>query len=349
MATAWHWAHPAYLALLPACLLPAGWFWWQDRHRRGLAFTQVNLVTELLSHPRQYVRYSRAFLQSLACAGLLLALARPQAPLISALGAQSPEVLVVLDVSRSMRADDVVPTRLGAAKRLIAGLAARHPASRFGLVVFAGASQMRVPLTDDLDMFAGAVADTEITESPGEGTAIGDALALGLERLTADRQAVSKSGSGPGSWLVLFTDGANHLGRDPEEVAGNLERFRVGLGVVGMGSEHPTLRREWDEVAQARRPLQDVFGRAQTWEPLDLGSLQRLAARSQQGFFTRGDNPQGAAALDPIWGQVNFSSGKRPFSWPVQEWFWLPLALALSALAADFVLARIWFRRLLEA
>jgi Ca-activated chloride channel family protein len=245
-----------------------------------------------------------------------------------------------------MRADDVSPNRLGAAKQFAAALAARHPGARFGLVVFAGTGQSRVPLTDDLDLFAAEVGGLEATDGPGEGTALGDALALGAERL---RAAVNPAQAAlPWQRLVLITDGANHAGRDPETVALHLARESIGLGVVGVGSEKTTVRREWDEVTQARRPLQDAYGRNQTWEPLDAAGLQRLAARAG-GLFVRADDPRGAAALDPLFARAPGPAPVRTAPGPPRHWFWLPLAAALLALGSEFALAKTLFRPLQDA
>lgn len=335
--------------MLPIGLLPLGLAFWQDRRRRGLIFTRTSLAKELLRHPRQYVHYNLAVWRGLAWAGLILALAGPWTPSSppAVVVGQPLDVLVVLDVSRSMRADDVIPNRLGAAKRFITALVARHPASRFGLAVFAGTSQARVPLTDDLEMFSAELAGTEVADGPGEGTALGDALALGVQRLAAAGKTDLGISAQP--LLILVTDGANHAGRDPAAAAGTLAQAQIGLGVVGVGLDHPTIRREWDEITQTRRPLQDAFGHVQTWEPLELSGLQHLAARGAPGIFVNGNDVQAAAVLDSLWKPTISGPGRRARSGQVQQWFWLPLAGALLALGFEFVLAKTVFRRLQDA
>jgi Ca-activated chloride channel homolog len=213
-------------------------------------------------------------------------------------------------------------------------------------VVFAGAGQSRVPLTDDLDLLAAEVAGLEATDGLGEGTALGDALALGAERL---RAAVNPAAATlPWQRLVLITDGANHAGRDPDSEARRLAQESIGLGVVAVGTEKATLRREWDDTAQARRPVQDAYGRNQTWEPVDAAGLQRLAARAG-GFFVRAGNPQGEAALDPLFAPSAAPAPRRQGKGSPRSWFWLPLAGALLALGIEFALAKIVFRRLQDA
>ena len=138
------------------------------------------------------------------------------------------DLVIVLDISRSMDVRDVQPSRLAAAKAAVAQTLARLGGDRVGLVVFAGSSRLRFPLTTDLD------AATQVISSLESGTIIvegGSNAALGLDLAIA----AFDEGSATGRAVLLLTDG-DDLGGDPAASAERFRRSGIDLLVAGVGT-----------------------------------------------------------------------------------------------------------------
>ncbi len=221
---------PAFLLLL---ILPmmAGFFFWRERIRqrrlRQLAEPST-LVT--LSETDDRSRFARFALWLLTLAALIVALAQPvfgvDAEVIETRGLA---IVVVLDVSASMDAQDLVPSRLERAKLAIRDLFSEADGNLFGLVLFAGDAFVQVPLTSDLDSaltFVDAASTRSVTR---QGTAIDDALRLALA--TFDERISSAS------IIVLMTDGENQTHNDPAAVAQMAAERGATVHVLGFGTE----------------------------------------------------------------------------------------------------------------
>ncbi len=137
------------------------------------------------------------------------------------------DVVVCLDVSRSMLARDVSPSRLAAAHAELAALAERAHGDRLGLVAFAGESRIVVPLTRDAATFADLALRTDPLSVERGGTDLGAALDTALVALAA--------GSGENEAIVLLTDGEDHEGRGLRVAARCRERG-IAVHCVGFGS-----------------------------------------------------------------------------------------------------------------
>lgn len=152
-----------------------GLWLWADRRRMRYAVRYTNLdVLATVVSGRPYARYVPAALVVLGVGALLVALARPEVERM--LVTERATVILVVDTSRSMQAEDVAPTRLGAAQEAIRTFLDQAPDDlRVGLVVFAGDTQVATPPTNDHELVEAAVTDIEEFLVFG-GTAIGDAL-----------------------------------------------------------------------------------------------------------------------------------------------------------------------------
>lgn len=215
------------LLLVPALTLFLAWA--LIRKRRALArFAHQAMVPRLVDHSSQAWQYVRYLLLLAGLFFLVLTLTGPQ------FGAKTEvhrrrgvDVMVALDVSRSMLAGDVKPSRLGRAKHQIAELLDQLEGDRVGLVLFAGHAFVQCPLTVDygaLRMFLD-LADTGAV--PVQGTALADAIALAA-RCLPESEAQDKA-------IVLFTDGENHLG-DPKAAAEEAAAKGIRIFAVGVGS-----------------------------------------------------------------------------------------------------------------
>jgi Ca-activated chloride channel homolog len=143
------------------------------RARYAVRYTNLDVLATVVSG-RSWVTFAPAALLAVGLASLLLGLARPEVPRM--LLKERATVILVVDTSRSMQAEDVAPTRLGAAQEAIRTFLDNAPNDlRVGLVVFAGEAQVATPPTEDHDLVQQAVTDIDQFLVFG-GTAIGDAL-----------------------------------------------------------------------------------------------------------------------------------------------------------------------------
>ncbi len=153
----------------------AALWWWADRRRMRYAVRYTNLdVLATVVSGRSWPRLVPAALVVLGLGALLLALARPE--IERTILEERATVILVVDTSRSMQAEDVEPTRLGAAQEALRTFLDQAPDDlRVGLVVFAGEAQVATPPTKDHELVEAAITDVDEFLVFG-GTAIGDAL-----------------------------------------------------------------------------------------------------------------------------------------------------------------------------
>ncbi|MCC7363369.1 MAG: VWA domain-containing protein [Dehalococcoidia bacterium] len=219
-------AHPwalGVLALVPVIL--GAWWWGLARGRRQL---------------RQFARqtapgtgYVTALLVSLAVALAIVAASQPRwGTRESAIPREGSELVVVLDVSRSMGATDVEPSRLAAAKTAITTTLERLGGDRVGLVIFAGNARVRFPLTTDF------LAATQVISALETGSVIvegGSSASQGLDLALS----VFDPDAGAGKLILLISDG-DDLGEDPGGAAQRVRDAGVDLLVAGAGSGEGT-------------------------------------------------------------------------------------------------------------
>lgn len=225
----------------------------------GAAAALVVWATGARAHAAQqfgrgYVRgrsWAMGFVIALTLAGMALAAARPQwGTSATTLPRRGVDVVYVVDVSHSMGATDVSPTRMAAAREAIIASFGSLRDVRVGLVIFAGTARVRFPLTTDLRAAASIVRMLE----PGQVVVgPGTSVAAGLEAA----QSLFASDSGAGRLVVLVTDG-DDLGPPPRDQLEALRAREVALLVVGVGtptgSPVPVVDRQRGEWTVLRRP-----------------------------------------------------------------------------------------------
>jgi Ca-activated chloride channel family protein len=219
-----------FLLLLIPLMLAV--FLWRDRARRLrlLRVASAQALAKLLPERRRaQTRRWRFGLWAITAGALSLALARPvfgvDAEVVETRGLA---IVVALDVSASMDAQDLIPSRLERAKLAIRDLFNGADGNLFGLVLFAGDAFVQVPLTSDLDSaltFVDAASSRSISR---QGTAIEDALRLSV---AAFDERISSA-----SVIVLMTDGENQIG-DPLTAARNAAESGATVHVLGFGTE----------------------------------------------------------------------------------------------------------------
>ena len=167
------------------------------------------------------------FLLMLAFIALVIALARPRfGSKLKNVKREGVEIIIALDVSNSMRAQDIKPDRLERAKRAISQMTDHMKNDKVGLLVFAGDAYTQVPITSDYEatkLFLSAV-NTDIVSK--QGTAIGSAVELGMDSFTPDEET-SKA-------LIVITDGENHEGNAVSAAKKAAEKG-IKVYTIGMG------------------------------------------------------------------------------------------------------------------
>jgi Ca-activated chloride channel family protein len=225
------------LLIVPAMIVLALWL---DRRRAryAVAFTNLDLLASVAGTRRSWKRWLPLALFLLALAAASTALARPRASI--SIPANRATVVLLVDVSGSMRAADVKPTRLGAAQVAMAAFAKRIPKGvKVGLVSFStGPNLLVIPTTDRSLLHEGIDL-----LSPEAGTAIGDGLGLAVQTVktsVADAPR-GKDGKLPGA-IVLLSDGAQTRGTlTPLQGAALARNAGIRVFTVALGTNDGTL------------------------------------------------------------------------------------------------------------
>lgn len=221
----------SYLLLL--WLIPALVFFYMyafmKRQRALRQFCGPELAGRLLPQLRQGRQKLKAFLVILAVLFLTLALVRPRWGFHwEDIKRRGVDIMVAVDVSKSMLARDIPPSRLERAKRKVEDLVKMLEGDRIGLIAFAGASFVQCPLTLDYGAFSMFLDYLSPDLIPVPGTAIGDAVRKGVESFNR-RERTAKA-------LILITDGEDH-GSKPLEAAELAKKEGVRIFTIGIGQE----------------------------------------------------------------------------------------------------------------
>ena len=222
-------ASPEWLLALAALPIMVAGFWFGARRRKALLarFGEDDLVQRLTPSVNSLARRWKSVLLVVATGLLVVALARPQfGTRVETVRRRGQDVVVAVDLSQSMRAEDITPNRLEAARLAILRLIRNLDGDRIGLVAFAGEAFIQSPLTADYSAAALFLDAMDPEMMPVQGTNLGEALRLSLDALD--------QGAREDRILVLVTDGEDHEGElDPQlqrAVASGVRIHTVGLG-----------------------------------------------------------------------------------------------------------------------
>ncbi len=214
-------------------LLPLMIYWHYTRAAKQQGTVMVSSVAFLKKSGswKKTFRHSLLVLRLLALSCLIIALARPQTRNDEELKmGEGIDIILCLDVSGSMSAQDLLPNRLEASKALAADFVDLRPTDRIGVVIFSGESFTLVPLTTDKEILKAQIFNIQrgLLE---DGTAIGDGLGLSVDRL--------KSSPAKTKIIILLTDGENQggligplVGKDMAK-AHNIRVYSIGVGTDG--------------------------------------------------------------------------------------------------------------------
>ncbi len=269
------------LLLVPVILIAHG-VKMRMRRKRIERFGDAALVEELMPSWSVAKGWLRTVLYSLAFFLFVIGLARPQiGAKLSEHEAKGAEIMICLDVSNSMLAEDYSPNRLERAKLAISRIVDRLQEDRIGLIVFAGSSFVQLPITTDYvsaKMFLNSINTGSV---PVQGTAIGDAV------LTAARSFSEQSEKSRA--IIVITDGENHED-DPVDAVRQVAEMGIKVYTIGVGS----LRGQ--PIPKDGQLMKDREGNIVV-SRLDEGTLQQMAEAGNGAYVHAGNEEFG---LNPI-------------------------------------------------
>lgn len=262
-----------WLFLLIPALSVYYWFKYKERFAK-MSFSALNNFSGAPKSLRQRMIHLPFILKMLTLALLIVAIARPQtSSKREDVSVEGIDIVMALDVSGSMLAQDLKPNRLEASKKVAIDFAKGRPNDRMGLVVFAGEAFTQCPLTTDHQVLQNLFKDVK-SGMIEDGTAIGDGLATAISRLK-DSQAISKV-------IILLTDGVSNMGAlDASSAAEIAKIYGIRVYTIGVGS-----------MGTAPYPVQTPFGvQMQQMEvKIDEPLLKQVAAMTDGKYFRATSN-----------------------------------------------------------
>ncbi len=322
-------AQPQWLALLVLVPLLGIWEWWRARRKAGLRFSNVASAKAAPKTLWTYLGGLPALLRMGALVLGILALARPQERNVTQERfAEGVDIMMVLDTSTSMRAQDFHPNRFEAARDVAAEFIRGRLSDRVGLIVFAAKAYTQTPLTLDYRFLLRMLGEVEVGAIE-DGTAIGTALATAVNRLK-DTEAESKV-------IILLTDGQNNRGEvDPvtaSEVAATLgvRVYAIGVGTYGEAPfiiDHP------------------FAGRQRQMVPVEIDEdMLRSVATNTGGQYFRATNKQALREIYEEIGDLEKTKIETRIYTDYEERYTLFLWPAFGLILLEVLLANTRLRR----
>ena len=322
--------HPWYLlGLVLVPLLAAWWLWRYRKQDAAVQHSDIAVFDGMGKSLRVRLRWLPYALRCVAVGAMVVALARPQSSLSrQEMTVEGIDIVMAMDISGSMLAEDFRPNRLEAAKKVAAEFIEGRKSDRMGLVVFAGQAFTQVPLTVDHHVLLQQLGSVK-SGVVRDGTALGDGLATAINRIK-DSEAKSKV-------IILLTDGVNNQGSvDPMSAAEICKLYGIRLYTIGVGS-----------LGKAPYPFRDQMGRVHYQNidvEIDEPLMRQMAETTDDGRYFRATNRK---ALQEIFSQIDeMEKSKIDVTQYAQTkdeqalWLWL----AVLALLGELLIRWLWFK-----
>lgn len=279
-------AHPVFFALL---LVIPFMIWWQLRNKRtdnpAMRLTSLGGVSKV--KPSWKVRFRPVLfvLRILTVLSLIIALARPQSSNVTeSMESEGVDIVISMDISGSMLAEDFKPNRIEAAKDAALKFVDGRPTDRLGLVIFSGESFTMCPITIDHNVLKEQISSVHAGLLQ-DGTSIGMGLATAVDRL---RNAKGKS-----KVIILLTDGVNNTGLiDPNTALEIAKAYKIRVYTIGIGTE-----------GQALMPVQTPMGTQKQMVPVQIDEplLRKIAGETGAKYF----RATGNRSLEAIYSEID--------------------------------------------
>jgi Ca-activated chloride channel homolog len=314
-----------FLLIIPVLI---GFYIWKNRYTHSEMFYSHSVfLQDVRKSLRLRLLHLPFIIRILALALLIIALARPQSSAdVRNVNIEGIDIVLAIDISGSMLAEDFKPNRMEAAKATANEFIQMRPGDRIGITVFSGESFTLVPLTTDHALLTNMLTSVN-TGMVDDGTAIGDGLATAINRLR-ESDAISKV-------IILLTDGINNAGViDPLTAAEIAQMLNIRVYTVGVGSK-----------GLVPYPFQTPFG-TQYREieiPVDDDLMEEIAQLTG-GLYFWADNQK---ALENIYREIDQLERSKidvmEFTRRTDEY--LPFVLlAIFLLSVEFILRKTWLK-----
>lgn len=323
-------AYPGFLLLL--LLLPLiGWWYWKKEYRFSpdLTFSSLKIFRGLKPSLKERMRHVPVALRLLALAFLIVAAARPQTFSSGEnIYTEGIDIVMVLDISSSMLAEDFSPNRLEAAKDVIDKFVEGRTTDKIGLVIFSAESFTQCPLTIDYPVLRNLLKEIK-SGVLTDGTAIGIAIANGINRVK-DSKAKSKV-------MILLTDGMNNVPEmDPLTAAQIAQTFGIRIYTIGVGT-----------IGQAPYPFDTPFGKRYQMVPVEIDeNLLKQIAQTTGGKYFRATNNR---KLEDIYAEIDKLEKTRVEVTSYRhatELYFIWTLLGFSLLLGEAVISKIYLKRI---
>lgn len=249
----------------------------KDVKKMGDLSTLKMMMPEL-SLKRSYLKFW--IILVVLCLGIFM-IARPQfGTKVETVEKEGIELMIAIDVSNSMMAEDVSPNRLTRAKQILSRLIDVRTDDKVGLIVFAGEAFIQMPLTSDTQSAKIFLNSIDPSLVPVQGTAIGEAISLGMSSFSSDKNV--------GKAMVIITDGEDHEG-NALEISSEAAKKGININLIGIGSPNgsPIPSSERGSNFMTDNDGKVVVTRLNEQMGMDV-------ARSGEGVYVRADNTNNA-------------------------------------------------------
>jgi Ca-activated chloride channel homolog len=327
-------AHQHYLYFLIVVPLLLLVFLLLNRYKKNLLkkFASLKLLEELTASSSSYKYWTKIGLILLTITFLIIALANPRiGTRYEEVQREGVDIIIALDVSLSMKAEDLKPSRLEKAKHEISSLISRLKGDRIGLVLFAGESYVQLPLTIDYSAAQMLIDIIDVESAPTPGTAIGSAIAMAMKSFP--NEEVQKSDK----VLIIITDGETFDQQTPA-AAEEAAKSGVRIYTIGLGSPTGAPIPIYNKQGQQTDFKRDLDGNI-VLTKLDETILERIASISSGKYYRASNNED---ELDLIYKEIQQlekkEQGTKQFT-QFEDRFQYLIALGLLCLGIEFFIS----------
>lgn len=274
----WHsirFAQPYFLVLL--LLIPIILWWLQKQSKISSSVIRLSSTSALGNVPptmKIKLRPLLTILRTIAAFMFVIVLARPQSSNVTEnVESEGIDIVLSLDVSGSMLAEDLRPNRIEAAKKVAMDFIDQRSNDRIGLVVFSGESFTQCPITIDHEVLKEQIGNIK-SGLLIDGTAIGDGLATAVDRI--------RKSNGKSKVVILLTDGVNNIGKVGPELALEIAKaYKVRVYTIGIGTR-----------GMAPYPVQTPFGLQKQMQEVQIDEvlLQNISNQTGGKYYRATDN-----------------------------------------------------------
>ncbi len=320
-------ANPGFLYLLFIIVPMVGWYVWKHTHASATLQVSDTRALRKADTMKVYLRHIPFVFRVLAIALLVIVLARPQSKnKYKSEVRKGLDIVIALDISSSMLAEDFKPNRLEASKDVAIEFISGRENDRIGLIVFSAESFTQCPITIDHTVLINLFQDIK-SGMLEDGTAIGLGLAKAVNRL---KNSETKS-----KVIILLTDGVNNQGSIAPITAAEIAKtYGIRVYTIGVGS-----------MGKARYPVQTNFGTRYQYIDVEIDEdvLRQIAQLTGGEYFRATNNQKLKQIYDEIDKMEKTRIDVKKFAEKEDEYLWFAIAAAIL-LFLEIVLRNTVFR-----